>query len=91
MPIYEYQCKKCSSLLERFYPRIPVTVPETVIEVCEVCGSEREFKKIISKTTFHLKGTCWANDGYEAAYMGGSRVESFAPPGHPENPTFTEE
>tara|TARA_Y100000296_G_scaffold52412_1_gene60033 strand:+ start:124 stop:348 length:225 start_codon:yes stop_codon:yes gene_type:complete len=66
MPIYEYKCEKC-----RFVFEIIQKVDETP-PLCEnivVSGSlERrcngKCKKLISKSTFALKGECWYKDGY---------------------------
>jgi putative FmdB family regulatory protein len=52
MPIYEYECKKCgihAEVLQKFSDA-PVTE-------CESCHGK--MKKIISQSTFHLKGTGW--------------------------------
>lgn len=90
MPIYEYRCETCKEWVEEhFFPSIPRNVPDVIESACPVCGETGgTFKKIISSTNFHLKGTCWAKDGYDAPKMDGVRVKSIAPPGHPENTKF---
>ena len=52
MPIYEYECTKCghqTEIWQKFSDR-PVTK-------CDMCRGK--MKKLISQSTFHLKGTGW--------------------------------
>ncbi len=58
MPIYEYTCSKCDCTCEK----ININYEDIEIPICENCNVEME--RIISKTTFQLKGNGWANDGY---------------------------
>ncbi len=52
MPIYEYQCKKCGKKFDVFQK---ITDPEVT-----VCGScHGPVKKLVSLSTFHLKGAGW--------------------------------
>lgn len=60
MPIYEYECETCNCTCER----ININYDEIDVPICENCNIE--MKKIISKTTFKLNGTCWASDGYSS-------------------------
>ena len=60
MPIYNYECKKCGNKKEIFYTSIP---KDDIIVVCDKCNSD--MKKIISTTTFILKGSGWADSGYQ--------------------------
>jgi putative FmdB family regulatory protein len=88
MPIYEYECETCGEWREEhFFPAIPRTVPETIVSACPVCGETGgTFKKVMSVPNFHLKGNCWAKDGYTTQYQDGSRVVAVQGPDHPENP-----
>lgn len=52
MPIYEYQCQDCSKQHE-----LIVRHNENPLTVCPDCGGQ--MKKLISRTTFVLKGTGW--------------------------------
>jgi len=61
MPIYEYECKKCKHVKE-IVMRIVDEPPRTM--VCPKCKGE--MKKIISQTSFILKGRGWADDGYSS-------------------------
>jgi putative FmdB family regulatory protein len=53
MPIYEYECEACG---ERFERHQRMTDPP--IEDCPACR-EREVRKLISASSFQLKGSGW--------------------------------
>jgi len=57
MPFYEYQCEKCGEIYEIF-----IRSSEDAPEQCEVCGGR--LHKIISLSTFHLKGSGWYMTDY---------------------------
>jgi putative FmdB family regulatory protein len=57
MPIYEYKCKKCNKVVE-----IIKNINSDTKENCIVCG--KEMTKLISLSSFHLKGSGWYKDGY---------------------------
>jgi putative FmdB family regulatory protein len=52
MPIYEYECEKCGKVKEAFQ-----NFSEKPLSACEHCSGK--LHKIISQSTFHLKGTGW--------------------------------
>ena len=52
MPIYEYRCVKCGNLTEVLQKFSDLPIAE-----CELC--QGKMKKLISQSTFHLKGTGW--------------------------------
>lgn len=52
MPIYEYKCKKCNQEFE-----ILQRITEPEVKSCKFCKGP--VQKLISRTTFHLKGTGW--------------------------------
>lgn len=57
MPIYEYKCHGCNrefEALQKFSDK-PLTK-------CEECGGKVE--KMISSSSFHLKGSGWYKDNY---------------------------
>ena len=60
MPIYEYQCKKCSKKIEL----IQKMTDEPLTE-CDLCGGE--LKKLITSTSFVLKGEGWYVTDYPSA------------------------
>jgi putative FmdB family regulatory protein len=52
MPIYEYKCKKCGKEFEVFQG-----ITEPALKSCRFCKGPAQ--KLISRTTFHLKGSGW--------------------------------
>lgn len=52
MPIYEYQCKKCGHQTELWQK-----FSDPPLERCDQCNGK--MKKLISQSTFHLKGSGW--------------------------------
>ncbi|MFC1821227.1 FmdB family zinc ribbon protein [Thermodesulfobacteriota bacterium] len=52
MPIYEYGCSKCGQQME-----VMQKFSDPPITRCEKCNGR--VKKLISQSTFHLKGTGW--------------------------------
>ncbi len=57
MPIYEYNCKACGNHFECMQK-----ISEPPIAPCPKCGSTAD--RIISMTSFSLKGSGWYKDGY---------------------------
>lgn len=63
MPIYEYECTKCgrqTELFQKMTDKAPVK--------CDLCKSK--MKKLISQSTFHLKGTGWYVTDYASKRSG---------------------
>lgn len=56
MPIYEYECPNCNMIFDQ----ISKIGEDTAI--CINCN--KPAKKIMSSSTFLLKGDGWAKDGY---------------------------
>jgi putative FmdB family regulatory protein len=52
MPIYEYVCTKCGDEFEQLQ-----RFSEKPLEKCKKCGGK--LHKLISTSSFHLKGTGW--------------------------------
>ena len=52
MPIYEYQCDACGAVTERLQK-----MSDAPLRKCPKCGGKVE--KIISRTSFQLKGSGW--------------------------------
>lgn len=52
MPIYEYECKSCKTKLEVWQK-----ITEEPLKICQHCGGE--LIKLISESSFILKGTGW--------------------------------
>lgn len=57
MPIYEYKCQKCSEIFDVFQG-----ITEPAVKSCKFCkGSVR---KMMSLSSFHLKGSGWYATDY---------------------------
>ena len=69
MPIYEYECSKCRKVTE-----IIQKFSDSPIQECPECGGSVE--KLISRSSFHLKGSGW----YASDYKSGSNSEKVDPP-----------
>jgi len=52
MPIYEYECENCGQTLEAFQK-----ISDKPLESCKLCNGK--LHKLISQSSFHLKGTGW--------------------------------
>lgn len=65
MPIYEYECQNCrarSEAMQKF--------TDDPLTTCKVCGGE--LRKLISHTSFVLKGSGW----YVTDYASGDRKKA---------------
>ena len=72
MPIYEYQCQKCGTF------EITQRITEKALAKCPTCKGK--VKKLISNTSFQLKGTGWyvtdyARKGKNGESKGDSKSE----------------
>ena len=61
MPIYEYLCGKCDHEFER-----EQRITDPPLKTCPECRS-RKLKKLISRTSFVLKGSGWYSDLYSSS------------------------
>jgi putative FmdB family regulatory protein len=62
MPVYEFRCTKCGHEFEKLQS---ISAPNPKCPASEDgLACEGATKKIISRTTFHLKGGGWAADCY---------------------------
>ena len=61
MPTYEYMCEKCEHEFER-----EQRISEPPVKTCPECRS-RKVKKLISRTSFVLKGGGWYSDLYSSS------------------------
>jgi putative FmdB family regulatory protein len=52
VPIYEYQCSKCGEVFEAFQK-----ITDEPLSQCKFCKAKVE--KLISQSTFQLKGSGW--------------------------------
>ncbi|MBU8848785.1 MAG: zinc ribbon domain-containing protein [Desulfobacterales bacterium] len=63
MPVYEYQCTECGQIQEAFQK-----ISDSPLEACSHCKGH--LKKLISQSTFHLKGSGWYVTDYGGAKTG---------------------
>jgi putative FmdB family regulatory protein len=59
MPIYEQRCKKCGHQFEVLVSHSD----RTKIQPCRECGNGQTIR-VVSRSSFALKGGGWAKDGY---------------------------
>jgi len=78
MPIYEYACPDCGHQFEHIQK-----FSDPLLSECPECGVER-LKKLVSATSFHLKGSGWYKDHY------GLKTESPATDGGSESSASTQ-
>jgi len=57
MPIYEYECTSCRTVIEVFQ-----RMTEDPLTTCPDCSGP--IKKLVSMSSFQLKGGGWYADGY---------------------------
>jgi len=60
MPTYEMNCTACDHAWE-----VDQRISDEPIRTCPKCGEESA-KRLISRTSFNLKGSGWAGDNYGA-------------------------
>ncbi len=70
MPIYEYQCEKCGTF------EMTQRITEKPLSKCPTCKSR--VKKLISNTSFQLKGTGWYITDYARKDKGVSKSDNGA-------------
>lgn len=70
MPIYEYKCKKCGHLFEL----LEVSYNNVSGKTCVKCGSQAE--RIISLSSFQLKGSGWYKTDYASNQSCGANKSS---------------
>jgi len=60
MPIYEYQCEACQDVIEA-----QQSLSDKPLTTCPACTGT--LKKLISRSSFQLKGGGWYSDGYSSS------------------------
>ena len=68
MPIYEYECDECGNIEEALQK-----FSDKPLETCGACSGH--LHKLVSKSSFHLKGTGW----YVTDYPKDGKKDSDAP------------
>jgi putative FmdB family regulatory protein len=66
MPIYEYQCQKCGTF------EVTQRITEKALSKCPTCRGK--VKKLISNTSFQLKGTGWYLTDYARKGNGAAKT-----------------
>jgi putative FmdB family regulatory protein len=66
MPVYEYECGKCGHRFEEWQK-----ISDKPIQTCPKCKAKK-VQKLISATSFQLKGGGWYSDLYASKKSTGS-------------------
>ncbi|MBN1205059.1 MAG: zinc ribbon domain-containing protein [Myxococcaceae bacterium] len=61
MPIYEYSCQSCGKTID-VLQKVSDPTPET----CTECGATGSLSKLVSRSSFVLKGGGWYSDLYSS-------------------------
>ncbi len=72
MPVYEYECLKCKKNFEAFQK-----LSEKPLKKCSFCGGP--VQRLISQTSFSLKGGGWYKDGYASTKTSSTAKTPAAP------------
>lgn len=59
MPIYEYKCESGHEF------ELRQSIKDEPAKRCPIC--QRRCQRLISRTSFHLKGDGWYKDGYSSS------------------------
>jgi putative FmdB family regulatory protein len=59
MPVYEYECPACDKVFE-----VQQKMSDAPLSSCPDCGGD--VKKLVSMSSFQLKGGGWYADGYSS-------------------------
>ena len=60
MPLYSYRCNVCQTTIE-----VIAKMSDPPPQTCEACGVDGQMTKLLSRTSFKLKGGGWYSQGYE--------------------------
>ncbi len=71
MPIYEYICTRCEKTTD-----VLQKVSDPAPAKCEACGAENALERMVSRTSFVLKGGGWYSDLYSSTKKDGSASSS---------------
>lgn len=77
MPIYEYSCSQCEKVTD-----VLQKLNEGAPERCPACGAEGTLSRVVSRTSFVLKGGGWGADLY-ASKKSAEKSDSAADSGKP--------
>lgn len=68
MPVYEYECKDCNKIFE-----VQQKIADDPLTNCPECNEP--VKKLMSMSSFQLKGGGWYADGYASKSAAASKTE----------------
>ncbi len=69
MPVYEYECDSCCKVFE-----VQQRMADAPLSSCPEC--EGTVKKVMSMSSFQLKGGGWYADGYASSQKGAAASDS---------------
>lgn len=72
MPIYEYECESCGEVIENWQK-----FSDAPLSTCKSCGGN--LHKLISHSSFHLKGSGWYITDYAGKKSGIASSEKSEP------------
>jgi putative FmdB family regulatory protein len=72
MPVYEYECQECKKVFE-----VQQKIADKPLSDCPECQSP--VKKLMSMSSFQLKGGGWYADGYSSTANGSTKAEPAKP------------
>jgi putative FmdB family regulatory protein len=81
MPIYEYACEKCGHEFE-----VEQRMSAEPVKSCPVCRA-RKVKRLISRTSFVLKGGGWYSDLYSSPTKSEAKSDSTTEKSEPSEKT----
>ncbi len=73
MPIYEYSCQSCGKIID-----VLQKVSDPTPEACTACGAGGSLTKVLSRSSFVLKGGGWYSDLYSSTKKDGGSSSSDA-------------
>lgn len=73
MPIYEYRCRSCLHEFEHFQK-----ITDKPVATCPECGAPVD--RLVSSTSFTLKGGGWYKDGYTSKQAGAEKPKKDTKP-----------
>ncbi|SEK82172.1 putative regulatory protein, FmdB family [Stigmatella aurantiaca] len=71
MPIYEYACQSCGKIID-----VLQKISDPAPAACAECGAENTLTKVVSRSSFVLKGGGWYSDLYSSTKKDGSASSS---------------
>lgn len=66
MPVYEYECSACAKVFE-----VQQRMSDAPLKNCPKCAGE--VRKLVSVSSFQLKGSGWYSDGYSGSSNGNGK------------------